>query len=421
MRRSRSSVRPRRTTIVGVIAAVALAAGCASDESSDGTADVTTAPRSTAASSTSESPTTTPMSEPLWGPPGSEALPAETTAAMQGALDDAVARGDVVGVTAALVTLDGTWVGAAGDDSAGTALEPDSVLSLQSVSKTFTAAEVMALVEQGLVDLDAPVVEYVDLPFETDGATVRQVLSMRSGFPSADLEQRQIELAGDLDRVWTFDESMTAIADGPRLGTLGGEPRYNDVNYKVLAAVVEEVTDGSFAAAVRHDLLEPAGLTHTWVQPTETPSGPLAVGGRAMYADLVDSDGPYLPSMSFDSDSIGAGSVAADATDAAVWGFELLGGQVIDAASIAEMEADPQTDPAVGDYGLGLMLGADDRGEPIIGHVGGGPEWTYTTLVEVWPGAEPVALSILVPEAVDFGGVLFPLFMALHEAFDPAA
>ena len=61
---------------------------------------------------------------------------------------------------------------------------PESAMSTGSITKTFTAAEVLVLADRGLVDLDAPVTDYVELPFDAAGATVRQVLNMTSGFPT---------------------------------------------------------------------------------------------------------------------------------------------------------------------------------------------------------------------------------------------
>ena len=142
-----------------------------------------------ACSTTSTSDTTTPSasptmsSAPLWAPPGTADLSVQTADELQAAIDKWVAQGSLTGMTAAVVTPDGVWSGAAGVDGAGTPLQPDSALSMQSISKTYTAAEVMLLAGRGLVDLDAPITDYVDVPFDTQGATVRQVLAMRSGFP----------------------------------------------------------------------------------------------------------------------------------------------------------------------------------------------------------------------------------------------
>ena len=78
-------------------------------------------------------------------------------------LDDWVAGGSNIGITAAVMTEDGIWPGAAGQDSAGVDLVPESAMAIASITKTFVAPEVMSLAGQGVVDLDTPVTDYVYL------------------------------------------------------------------------------------------------------------------------------------------------------------------------------------------------------------------------------------------------------------------
>lgn len=374
--------------------------GCSSD--SDGTA-------------TNSTTSTLPRSEALWGPPGTAALPAASVDALQAAIDTWVESGKLDGLTAAVVTSDGVWSGAAGVDGAGTALQPDSALSLQSVSKTFTSAEVLVLSSRGLVDLDAPITNYVDVPFDTAGATVQQLLAMRSGFPDYAIDQWATNIAADLGRIWTFDEILAALpADADRAGTVGGSPSYNGVNYLVLGRLIEQVTGQSYAEALRADLLDPAGLTRAWVQPAETPTAPLTVGGQTAWADVVDPAGPFMPSASFASFVTGGGSIAADAADAARWGYLLYGGQVIDSTLVNEMVADPQAEPNIGPYALGVMVGEYD-GVPMFGHAGGGTDYPYATVLQVFGGDTPISIAILAPQAADHGSQIFEVFMQLYD------
>ena len=157
-------------------------------------------------------------------------------------IDDWVADENNIGMTAAVVTEVGTWQGAAGQDGAGVELVPESAMAIASITKTFMAAEVMRLAGVGLVDLDAPVTDYVSVPFDTKGATVRQVLGMRSGFPLDPLDAVWESAAADLDRSWTTAEAIALVdADGPRQESLG-EYYYNNLNYLVLGQMVEQVT-----------------------------------------------------------------------------------------------------------------------------------------------------------------------------------
>lgn len=211
----------------------------------------------------------------------------------------------------------------------------------------------------------------------------------------------------------TVTEALATLPpDAEGLGTLGGEPRYNSVNYQLLAELVAKVTNKTFAQAVREDLLDPAGLGRTWVQSGETPAAPLTVGGPAKYADIVDPAGPFMPSRSFASFYLGTGNLAADAADTARWGYQLYGGQVIDSTLVTQMQADPQ-DSDVGLYGLGTTLMSDDL-VLMVGHGGGGSEYPYTSMLYVWTGDQPVAVAMLAPEPADFGSGIYDVFMGLH-------
>lgn len=76
--------------------------------------------------------------------------------------------------------------------------------------------EVLAPAARGQLDLDAPVSTYVDRPFDTHGATVRQLVAMRSGFPTTDVGNDQTRMAADLGRTWTTREWLAAIPTDAR-------------------------------------------------------------------------------------------------------------------------------------------------------------------------------------------------------------
>ncbi len=89
----------------------------------------------------------------------------------------------MIGLSAAVVTPTGSWAGATGVDAAGTAIKPTSAFAIADITMTFVGAEVLLLASGGKIDLDAPVTTYVTLPFATNGATIRQLATMTSGFP----------------------------------------------------------------------------------------------------------------------------------------------------------------------------------------------------------------------------------------------
>ncbi len=113
---------------------------------------------------------------------GDEPASDEFAAELQEVLDDS-ANGD--GLTATLITPTGTWSGASGMASAERAMAPNDQMSIGSITKTVVAAQVMQLVESGELRLDDLAADRLppELEFDTNGATIEDLLSMRSGIP----------------------------------------------------------------------------------------------------------------------------------------------------------------------------------------------------------------------------------------------
>jgi hypothetical protein len=89
------------------------------------------------------------------------------------------------------------------------------------ITKTFVGAEVMLLSSEGKIDLDALVTQYVTLPFATNGATIRQLATMTSGFPGVPDGAVNAQVAKDLSHAWTAAELVALVKDQPRQGTPG--------------------------------------------------------------------------------------------------------------------------------------------------------------------------------------------------------
>lgn len=308
------------------------------------------------------------LDEPVMEAPGSAVLPQGVVAALDDVLDGWLEVEGFPGVTAAVVTPAGFWAGAAGVDGAGTALVPESAMAIASVSKTFTAAEVLLLSARGLVDLDAPITDYVELPFDARDATVRHLLNMASGFPDVSMEAFAAAVTDDLERDYALGDEIDLVdPDAGRLGAMGYGQEYNNLNYAILGVLIEEVTEGPYAEAVRQDLLDPAALERVWIQDDESATPPTAVGEELAECPVVDTGGDWLPSRSYASLVTPQGGLAADAATVARWGGLLYGGYVIDASLVEQMTAGQQEDDDW--YGLGTFRGTYD-GQRWVGHLG---------------------------------------------------
>lgn len=173
-----------------------------------------------------------------------------------------VAEHGVPGATAA-VTMSGEVVEAAAgvlNKNTGVETTTDSVFQIGSITKVWTTTLAMQLVDEGLLDLDAPVREYVPefRIADEDAAkriTVRQLMSHTSGFEG--------DLFTDTGRGDDCVEKYVAtLHDTPQLFAPGEMFSYNNAGYTVLGRVVEAVRGKPYDECLRDHLFVPLGLTH---------------------------------------------------------------------------------------------------------------------------------------------------------------
>jgi D-alanyl-D-alanine carboxypeptidase len=261
-------------------------------------------------------------------------LPASTTATLQSLVDDAVEQGTFEGVAATVIVADeGNWTGSSGAWD-GVPMTPDSRYPTHSSAKTLIAAEILRLVEDGEIGLDDPAANHLapELAFfDANGATIREVLAMRSGLPSLDKDDAHY-VAELVPTVEALFESLPESTVRP-----GSTTRYSGTNYLLLGSIIEHVTGRPLAETLRSDVLAHPGLE----------------GIDYTVPDAMASDGWGVETTS---------------ASLARWGYDLYGGLVISDASLQEM-----TDFSGEWYGLGVMDYARASGvfdEGAIGHQG---------------------------------------------------
>ena len=103
------------------------------------------------------------------------------------------------------------------------------------------------LADRGLVDLDEPISRYVDLPVKDNGATVRQLLNMRSGLRDYVGGPQFDKAAQNLDRHWSPDEALRDVPD--EVDTAGAA-----------CTTTSSAATGSSASPCR----TPTGRRHRW-------------------------------------------------------------------------------------------------------------------------------------------------------------
>jgi D-alanyl-D-alanine carboxypeptidase len=281
-----------------------------------------------------------------------------------------VRKGPIAGLSVAVGMPDGSiWTGTAGNAEYAPPrpLTPDTGFAIASVTKTFIAALILQLVDEGKLSLDVPYGRWLPDGPRARTVTVRELLDHRSGihdyFDSA--RYRAAIYEGDRDRVWTYDDILGLVKSGYC------RPdrcyRYSNTNYVILGHIAEEVEGKPLNVLLRRRFFEPLGLDHTLLQPEDpTPldaaHGFWRVGGR-----FIDHTGSsrVVPFMAAASVANAAGAIVSTPRDLVVWADALYGGDVLSRASRHAM----LTFLPPEDYGLGVRR-TRFAGRVAVGHRG---------------------------------------------------
>jgi CubicO group peptidase (beta-lactamase class C family) len=161
----------------------------------------------------------------------------------------------------------------------GRPIDEATMFQIGSTAKTFTAAAIMVLVDQGRIDLDQPVRRYLpELRLRDDDATqtltVGQLLNHTAGWDGGD---SWIDTGEGDD---ALERSVALLADLPQQFAPGTGASYNNAAFVLAGRVVEKVTGETYERALARLILDPLGLRQTMTSLNEIMTQPFAVGHR---------------------------------------------------------------------------------------------------------------------------------------------
>ena len=256
---------------------------------------------------------------------------------------------------AATVRGELVWREAVGVADAGTEATRDTQYRIGSITKTFTAAAVMALREEGRLALDDPLARHV--PEAGDSPlTLRRMLSHSSGV--------QREVPGDVWISFEFpqssDELVARLAEAEQVLEPGTDWHYSNLAYAVLGEVVARVSGIRLTRFVEERFLGPLGLERTSWPRTEPAAGGYLVDP---FADVLHPEREVESSGAVAA----AGDLWSTPSDLCRWADYLAGVEEMHALQVM---VDPRHWSLA--WGLGLML--HRRGDRILfGHDGAMP------------------------------------------------
>ncbi|MBO4688044.1 MAG: beta-lactamase family protein [Clostridiales bacterium] len=231
--------------------------------------------------------------------------------------------------------------------------DPYTIYEVGSISKTFTAVMVMKLIDQGKMRMDDYLAKYFPEYKAGREITIANLLNMQSGivdyvnqaevfFAGADRDPEEIITTAGL----TDEEFLSFLYAQDLQFEPGTKTRYCNTNYHLLALIIEQLTGESFGEAVKREIFDPLGMTH---------SSAMTVGDETSVPDST------IGYHQFQEGARGAGDIHSCMADMIVFDRALFDGDLISVKSLTRMK-----DFKDGNYGCGLF----PYGEHAYGHSG---------------------------------------------------
>ncbi len=314
----------------------------------------TSVPSASAATSTAPTPAASAATSSSSGSvvsPASARTPVDdaTAARLQAALNSWLTELQVQGASVTVSLADGTrWVGSGGNRAA------DEVIEVTSATKSFTAALILRLADQGLISLDAPLPDLAQVPTfpKGTGITPRQLLNHTSGLATY---QDSPEYMANPGMVLTPATAVGLAAAQPLLWAPGKNSGYSSSGYLTLGLLAEQVTGKTLKQLFQDEFFTPLGLKQTQLDALPPVDGWIGWS---------------------------TGGITTDMNDLATWGVALLRDKSVLSKDSTVAMMDVSNDWSVG---LGLWpvcpcsLGAN--GQKVytsIGHNGGSGTYQYS-------------------------------------------
>lgn len=305
------------------------------------------------------------------------AAAAETTGrldveAVEEFVGDQLDRHRIPGGTLAII--DGgqvTHTAAFGNAGADQPMTPETPMPIGSVTKAFTAVAILQLVENGDLDLDAPVRDYlpwftVDHTTASAQITVRHLLQHTSGL--SDRGYNHV-----LPEDTSLEEAVRDLEHARPTAEVGSRHQYFNPNYSVLALLIETASGRPYGSYLADNIIEPLGMSDTYAADPDSVDGTIAQGHLKLFGYPVAFNPPY------DQWRQGADGVISTAPDLTRLAIALSGDgtfegvRLLSAGSINQMWTPHGVDGTP--YGLGWEPG-EHHGEKAGGHGGADPAFS---------------------------------------------
>lgn len=276
---------------------------------------------------------------------------------LQLALDQAIRNNDGKGLSATVIMPDESQhIFVSGISKAGELVTSDMLFSAGSITKMFTAAAILQLVDDGILSLDdtvgkwLPEYQYVDASI-----TIRQLLNHTNGIKDLiDHPEIMPAIFSDPAKTWTMEDAITSYLQEPYFAK-GTNWHYSNTGYLLLRMIINEATNDQLAELHRTRLFNPANLQHTYLVPQETVTEPIAQGWLDMDQNGTYDELPFMNSFY----TMAGGGIFCTSQDLAKWAKALFADKTVLSQELLNQMLTfhspcPDEDMVAG-YGLGAI------------------------------------------------------------------
>lgn len=248
----------------------------------------------------------------------------------------------------------------------GVPMRTDHVFRIGSVTKQFTGAAILQLVEQGKLSLQDELTQFLpDYPVLGKKITVEHLLTHTSGIKSyTDLEKWD---AQEQRKDFTPSQLVDYFKNEPMDFEPGTQYKYNNSGYILLGCIIEKVSGQTYGEYVNEHFFKPLGMKNSYYGDTR----PLIKNRASGYAQ-ADVEGTYANADFLSmTQPYAAGSLLSTVEDLNTWTRALHSGKVVKPESFKKATT-PYTllNGTTTRYGYGLQIG-NLLGSPTVEHGGG--------------------------------------------------
>ena len=244
----------------------------------------------------------------------------------------------------------------------------DTVIPIGSVTKTFTAAAILQLRDEGKLSIDDEITKWLP-DFDTRGnkVTLRHLLGHTSGVGEL-LEMEELRALKMIrNPTLTFDDVYKVVSRYPFRFPTGTMQIYSNSGFWLLGRIVEKASGMTYEDYVEKKIFAPLGMSRS-MYCNNSESVPRRAYGYGMKNGITRR----VPEI-VHTGTYAAGAICSTAEDMIAWMHALHGGKALPPRSYADMITPSRlNDGTPLRYSMGLSVGEDSRGLEYIGHNGGG-------------------------------------------------